>query len=143
MKVQIDIKKLFKILAYFIVLLFGLNFVATRLYWYVSIWWSDMVMHSLGGFCLGLAFMWFLLGKNSAFDLSFKLILKIILGVLFVGILWELFELYFINYVAENSFNVLDTVSDLFFDLAGGTFALFYLFFLFPKKVMPAKEITI
>ena len=80
-------------------------------------------MHFLGGFWLGLAFLWFLLKEN----LSFALILKIILGVLFVGILWEIFELLFNNIVAQNPFNILDTSSDLFFDISGGLCAILYI----------------
>ena len=128
-----DRKKLFKTFAYFIILLFLLNYVATKLYWYFSIWWSDIPMHFLGGFCIGLAFIWFLSSASESFRLSLEskaltriLIFKIILGVLLVGIFWEVFEIYFINYIAQNSFNAPDTISDIFFDLAGGIFSIFY-----------------
>ena len=45
-----DRKRLFKIAAYLIATLFLLNYAATKLYWYSSIWWFDMPMHLLGGF---------------------------------------------------------------------------------------------
>ena len=86
-----------------------------------------MLMHFLGGFWLGLAFIWFLFGKNISFELSCRFICKIILGVLLVGIFWEVFEFYFINYVAQNSFDTLDTISDIFFDLSGGLCAILYI----------------
>ena len=134
-----DRKRLFKILAYLILIIFVLNFLASKFYWYLSIWWSDMSMHFLGGLWLALVFIWF---SSESFRLSREpkaltlFIVKTIFWVLFVGILWEVFEFYFINHVAQNSFNVLDTISDIFFDLAGGTFAVLY----FLKKTMPTNE---
>ena len=118
-----DRKKLLKYLLYLILFIFVANLAANKFYWYSSIWYLDMIMHFLGGFWLGLAFLWFLLKEN----LSFALILKIILGVLFVGILWEIFELLFNNIVAQNPFNILDTSSDLFFDISGGLCAILYI----------------
>jgi hypothetical protein len=59
------------------------------------------------------------------------------LFVLILGILWELFEVLTHNYIARDLFNTLDTVSDLFFDLAGGAFAVFYFLFYLSKKIMP------
>ncbi|MFA5778111.1 MAG: hypothetical protein WC870_01300 [Candidatus Paceibacterota bacterium] len=118
-----DRKKLLRHLLYIILFIFVANFAANKFFWYSSVWYLDMIMHFLGGFWLGLAFLWFLLEEN----LSFALILKIILGVLFVGILWEIFELLFNNIVAQNPFNILDTSSDLFFDISGGLCAILYI----------------
>jgi hypothetical protein len=85
-----------------------------------------MPMHFLGGFFVGLVLIWLLSYKNFSSELSFNLIFKIFLGILLIGIGWEIFEILFNNIIAQNSFNILDTVSDVFFDLAGGTFALLY-----------------
>ena len=117
-----DRKKLFKRLAILIFLIFIINFFANKFYWYSSVWYFDMLMHFLGGFWVGLAFLLFLFKEN----LSFFLILKIILGVLVIGFLWEVFEILVNNTIAQNPFNVLDTASDIFFDLSGGLFAMFY-----------------
>lgn len=134
-----DRKKLFKRLAYLVFFIFIMNFLANKFYLYSSVWWSDMVMHFLGGFWLGLVFIWMSFYKKTTLELDFSLILKIIAGVLIVGIGWEVFEFYFINYVAENSFNTLDTGSDIFFDLAGGVSATLYFF----KRIMITKDNTI
>lgn len=85
-----------------------------------------MSMHFLGGFCTTLVLIWFFSFKKEILDLDFNLISKITLGVLFIGISWEIFEILFNNIIAQNSFNILDTTSDVFFDLAGGILAIVY-----------------
>ena len=87
-----------------------------------------MPMHILGGFWLGLVFIYFLKIK----DLSFSTILKIILGALVIGLLWEVFEILVDKTIIQNPFNTLDTLSDICFDLAGAGIAIFY----FAKRIM-------
>jgi hypothetical protein len=123
-----DRKQLFKHLAILIFLIFILNSLANTFYWYSSIWYFDMPMHFLGGLWLGLCFIYIFSPKELSEELSFGYLSKIIFLVLLIGIFWEFFELYFINHIAQNPFNALDTVSDIFFDLAGGTFAILYCF---------------
>ena len=118
-----------------IFLIFILNCLAMKFYWYSSIWYFDMIMHFLGGFWVSLAIIWFFHVK----DVSLKLIFKIILGVLLIGFLWEVFEVVIDEIFSKNSFNVLDTISDIFLDLSGGCLAVLY----FTKKIMPNKENTI
>ena len=91
-----------------------------------------MPMHFLGGVWLGLALLWFLKIK----EISLMLIFKMILGVLIIGVLWEIFEIILNNYTTQSPFNSLDTISDIFFDLSGGCFAILY----FIKKIMPIKS---
>lgn len=114
--------------------IFLLNYLAMNFFWYSSVWYLDMVMHFLGGFWLGLAFFWFLKPK----EISSKFIFKIILGVLLIGILWEIFEIAVDETTIGEPFNILDTASDIFFDLAGGFSAGLYYF----KKVAPIGENT-
>jgi len=115
--------KLFKRLALLIFLIFITNFFANKFYWYASIRYFDMVMHFLGGLWVGLALLWLLFKEN----FSFVLIFKILLGVLVVGVLWEIFEILVNSTIAQNPFDVLDTASDLFFDFGGGLCAILYL----------------
>ena len=136
MDISIDRKRFFKILASLIFTIFFLNFIAQKFYLYFSIWWSDMFMHFFGGFWLGLAFIWFLLRKNISLELHFQFICQTASFVLLIGVLWELYEILFNNIIAQIPFNTLDTVSDIFFDLAGGTFALLYFF----KKTMGVEK---
>ncbi len=115
-------QELFKRISFLIVLIFGLNLLANKFYLYSGLWYFDILMHFAGGFWLGLVFFWYFWQKER----SISLLQKIILGVLVVGIGWEVFELVFVNYVALNDFNTLDTLSDICFDLAGGFLAILY-----------------
>jgi len=115
--------------------IFLLDYLAMQFYWYSSIWYLDMLIHFLGGLWLGLALVWLFRIK----EISFKSIFYLILGVLLIGVLWEIFEIIIDETITGNSFNILDTISDILFDLAGGSLALLY----FLKKTMPIKENTI
>ena len=123
-----DKKKFLIRLIFLIFFIFLLNYLAMKFYWYSSIWYFDMPMHFLGGLFLGLSIIWILSYKNLSLELSLKLIFKILLGVLVIGVSWEIFEILFNNIIAQMPFNTLDTISDIFFDLAGGTFAIFFFY---------------
>lgn len=110
-------------LTYLIFFIFLLNMAAGEFHWYSSLWWFDMPMHFLGGVFLGLGLVWLLRLEKKPFPRAFWIIL---LGVLALGVAWELFELVFDNYVAGMPFLWLDTLSDLSYDLAGGLFAYFF-----------------
>ena len=112
-----------------IVFIFIVNYLAMKFYWYSSIWWFDMPMHFLGGFWVGLFLFWlFPLEKISA-----RMVLKIILGVLLIGIFWEIFEIVIGKVIIQDCLNTtLDTFSDIFFDIAGATFSILY----FLKRIM-------
>lgn len=122
--------KLAKFLLFLMFFIFISDYVAKELYWYSSILWFDMVMHFLGGFWVGLFFIWFLAPKNS----SWRELIKVFIGVLIIGVLWEFFEVYIHNYISKYPFDIVDTLSDVSFDLAGGIFAVFYFF---KKRIMP------
>lgn len=112
--------------------IFLLTCLAIKFHWYSSIWYFDMPMHFLGGFWIGLLLFWlFPLEK-----VSLGVCLKIILGVLLVGIFWEIFEILVDKSITLNPFNRLDTLSDLFFDLTGSIFAIFY----FLKRILIAEK---
>ncbi len=91
-----------------------------------------MPMHFLGGLFIGLVCIWFLTSEETSLRLSWDLILKIFLGVLLIGVLWELFEIVFYQIIADSPFNALDTIHDIFFDLSGGLFAIIFFF----KRIM-------
>ncbi len=121
-----DRKKLLRRAAILVFFIFLLNSLASMFYWYSSIWWFDMPMHFLGGLWLGLIFIWFF--KQT--EINIKLIFKIILGVFLIGFLWEIFEIIVNNLTLKDTFNTLDTISDLCFDIAGGAFAIWRFYFL-------------
>jgi len=130
-----DSKKLLVRLVFVVFFIFLLNYLALEFYWYSSIWYLDMPMHFLGGFWLGLILILFLRIE----EISFKSILKIIIGVLLFGFLWEIFEIVINKTITENFFNILDTISDIFFDFAGGLFAILY----FSRQIMSIKGDTV
>lgn len=129
MNTIVDRKKLFFRIAFLIFFVFLINALAIKFYWYYSIRWFDMPMHFLGGFWVGLALLWFFNVKY----IDKNYIYKVILGVLFVGLCWEVFE-FFVNnlYFARYPFDIVDTIQDIFFDLFGGFLSLIY----FKNRIM-------
>lgn len=114
-------------LVFLIFFIFFVNLLALKFYWYSSIWYIDMPMHFLGGMWTGLLLTWLLKPK----EISLKSIFFIISGVFFVGVFWELFEIGLGLKITN-----IDTISDIFFDLSGGFFAVTYYW----KKVMPYRQ---
>ncbi|HPS21258.1 MAG TPA: hypothetical protein PLO44_00400 [Candidatus Paceibacterota bacterium] len=129
-----DKKKLFIRLATVILFIFFLNFIGSKFYWYYSVWYFDIIMHTLGGFWVALAALWIFPTKEQ--KITYKYIIQILLIVLTIGIFWEFFEIFVNETIAQNPFNILDTVSDIFCDLAGGTFATIY----FVKRIFIKEE---
>jgi VanZ family protein len=109
--------------------IFFANLAAMKFFWYYSIGWFDMFMHFLGGFWLGCLLLWLFRVEQMSLQSSFF----ILGGVLVVGVLWEIFEVFFHQYIAGSPFDLRDTLSDLFFDFAGGLLSLL----VFSGKIMP------
>jgi len=121
-----DRKRLLKHLVFLVFFIFIANLLAQQFYWYFSIWYFDMFMHFLGGFWVGLVFLWFFSRESTSLEPFLQLIFKVIFAVLMVGILWEIFEISIDKIIIQNPFNALDTFSDIFFDLTGGLVAVLY-----------------
>ncbi len=119
---SMDSKKLLTRSALLIFFILFVNTLALVFHWYSSVWYFDMIMHFLGGAWLGLFFVYFF----SQGELQINQIIKIFLAVLFVGAGWEIFEVLVNNFTNQDPFNFLDTVSDIFFDLAGGMSMILY-----------------
>jgi hypothetical protein len=119
-----DRKKLLIRIVILMFLLFALDRLASGFYWYYTVWWFDMLMHFLGGLWVGLFLIYVISPKNS----SLKTILNIILWLLVIGILWEAFEFWTRTYIGQTPFDILDTLSDVSFDVAGGFLAILYFF---------------
>lgn len=94
-----------------------------------------MFMHFLGGFWLVLYLAWFFNPK----EINLKVILKMISGVLLIGLLWEVYEFYVDDNIAKNGISILDSTSDLFLDLAGGFSAILYVM----KRFMSKTDIAV
>jgi hypothetical protein len=123
-----------------IVLLMFFIFIADRigsfLHWYYTMWWFDMLMHFLGGLWLSLFFTYTFVRRNLLGEMSTRTVGQIILWVFLVSVLWEVFEFSVNNVIGRTPFSVLDTTSDLFFDMSGAFLVLFY----FKNKIMQGRE---
>ena len=111
--------------------IFIADLLAKTFYWYYTVWWFDIVMHFISGFWVGLFFLYVFYDKNT----FFRKFTAVILGVLLIGILWEIFEVY-LNVVSLESFSIKDTALDMFFDLAGGLSMMFY----YSKRIVGKQE---
>lgn len=123
----------FRIL-YLILAVFLVNLAAMKFFWYYTMWWFDIPMHFAGGLFLGLlfAYIWLRIGNIKWNTKDF------IYGILFVfivGALWEVFEFNIDTFVTFSPQNILDTLSDMCFDLAGGVLALRYV-----QKYIPVSK---
>ena len=101
---------------------------AGKFYWYNSIWYFDMIMHFLGGVWVGLFFIYTL----SVDEASLKSLWQVVLLTLLIGVSWEIYEFVVNNMIGRVPFDILDTLSDIFWDVAGGFVSLFY----FSKIIM-------
>lgn len=111
-------------------IVFVANTMALFFHWYRLIWWFDMPMHFMGGFFL----VWLVLyvynkffSINSDFILSRSLIKKILVWAFIIGLGWEWFEWGADLYTGAGVMHMLDSYSDLFFDMAGAYTAIFML----------------
>ena len=95
---------------------------------YFYIWWLDMLMHFLGGVFVGMnALFWF---RRRPLD-GFLLFWVILGSAAIVGVTWEFLE-FLLGHFFSNAWpqvfvqsELTDTLSDLFFDFAGGASAVF------------------
>ncbi len=85
-----------------------------------------MLMHFLGGLWVGLFFIYVFVRKNLSLDVSKKQIINIILQVFLMSVVWEIFEFKVNNIIGQRPFSILDTTSDLLFDLSGAFLAVSY-----------------
>lgn len=88
----------------------------------------DIIMHFLGGLLIGLMIL-NLLFVRGLFGFAHThhgvVIVTVLMGVLFVGLGWELFEVFF-DLTAISRIDMIDTVLDLVMDLSGGSVALWW-----------------
>lgn len=117
--------KLLALLAYSIVFLAVVNFIAIRGDMYYLFWYFDMPMHFLGGLSAMYLICYVFYTKVQLYT---KLpIFYLLLGVLVIGLGWEVFEYIFLNLYAGQPFSFSDSLSDIFFDLAGGSLGILYI----------------
>ena len=84
---------------------------------YLNIWYYDIIAHFLGGIGLALSIFYILKDRNHIITLTFVL-----------GIIWELYEIYFgLTGHPVGSFKyLLDTIKDLIIDILGAMTVWFF-----------------
>ncbi len=88
------------------------------------LWWFDMPMHFLGGVCVFYfgAMVWLPARKYVP---VWRYLYESIITAILLGVLWEALELYLYMHYGSPNFILLDSVSDIFFDLAGALCAAY------------------
>ncbi len=117
-------KKLLSNLVLFVVALAIVNALAVQFHWYGLIWWFDMPMHFLGGLTVFYfaALIW---RPALRWVPTGRFIYECIITTLLIGVLWEALELYLYLHYGSPNFILLDSLSDIGFDLAGAFFAAY------------------
>jgi len=101
----------------------ALHIAALYFFWYWSIWWYDIMMHTLMGFWIGsMALIIASRRINTKNDLiRFGVP---ILAAFIIGILWETFEWHIDRFIIVRlQTDIIDTLSDLASDITGGLIA--------------------
>jgi uncharacterized membrane protein len=100
---------------------FGIiHLVFSRLYIYWTAWWSDNLMHFLGGIILASLAVWFLYHSKRAVPSSkIRSCLLAVGFALAIGASWEVFE-HVIGMTQSIENYKLDTLHDLVADTSGG-----------------------
>ncbi len=116
-----------------ILIVFVANTLALFFHWYRLLWWFDMPMHFMGGFfCVWLVLYinnkFFTKNKgNDSIVLNRYLIKNALVWAFIIGLGWEWFEWGADLYTGAMSMHMIDSYSDLFFDMAGAFSAIFML----------------
>lgn len=118
-------KDILSSLAFTVVFVSIVNFLAIKGLWYYLFWYFDMPMHFLGGVVV-MYLLVYLFYNRISIQKSSNLF-YLLAGVLIVGLGWEVFEYFLLNLYAGQPFNIIDSTSDIFFDLAGGILGLLYI----------------
>jgi len=118
-------KKLLERLCILIVMLAVINQFASFFSWYVLVWWFDMPMHFLGGLSIFYlsAIVWLPALKYVP---VWRFLYEAIITAVLLGVLWEGLELYLYLHYGSPDFVLLDSLSDMLFDVAGILFGSFW-----------------
>ena len=112
------------------VVIAGVNSFALENFLYWELPWLDIPMHFLGGFWLGLGALWLYYLSGSFKNISddhrrkgYALFLSFA-SAFVLGNVWEIYE-FGMDLIADRAsqYDMLDTLSDLFLDVLGGTLA--------------------
>lgn len=104
---------------------FILNSIGVWLSLYSILWWYDIPMHFLGGLFTNLLIISIFLRFKKTNNISvINLVIMSLIITLLIGLLWEGYEIFW-DVFAGKKHIFIDSLSDIFFDLAGGVEAVF------------------
>jgi hypothetical protein len=114
-----------------------LDLFSRKFYLYWTVWWVDMTVHFFGGISSAFAVIWLYSLTNDLKNWNTtKLLRTILVGVIFIGIVWEVYELHFgITSLSDGVNYLTDTLSDLMMDTVGGIFG-----FLLSRNILKKYE---
>jgi hypothetical protein len=121
---MIQVKKISIRLVFLIFFILIITLGAMKFYWYQAIWWFDMPMHFLGGVVIVFLLAYFFRSYLSMKEVP-QIINFLLLGVVIIGVGWEVFEYIFYNIIAGKIFIISDSLSDIFFATAGAITGIF------------------
>ncbi|KND48072.1 MAG: putative membrane protein (4 TMH) [Parcubacteria bacterium C7867-006] len=120
-------KRLFKRMFVLLIVVAVLSVIDRNLYLTWNFWWFDKMMHFIAGISVGMAVILTMMYFQKFLDNKLKMLFFSIIGVLIVGLLWELFELYFgITFLSDGLAYYKDTITDLSMDTIGGILGTIY-----------------
>ena len=118
-----------------VALIFLFNTGATFFFWYSRIWWFDMPMHFAGGLFISLITVFVVekyLRPRRYIAQDHSVISRYLIIFLCIAIGWEVYEIAVDVYFSTHTTYLLDSLSDICFDLAGGALGLVYIFMRYP-----------
>lgn len=107
----------------------GINWIATHFYLYWTVYEFDSFVHFLGGILVSLFFIWlyFYSGYFKPERRDLKQFLKVsLVSILFIGVLWEAYELMIGEAKYAGDEYAYDTTLDLIMDFFGALAGCFY-----------------
>jgi hypothetical protein len=118
-------KNILSLLATSAIFLCVINFIALKGLWYYLFWYFDMPMHFIGG--MTVLFLLVYIFYNKISTKQNIPVGQLLLAVFFIGFSWEIYEQLVSVLISHNPQIYIDSISDIFFDLAGGVFGLLYI----------------
>ncbi|MEK7148379.1 MAG: hypothetical protein AAB770_00510 [Patescibacteria group bacterium] len=119
----------------FLVFIAIVNGLAYANYWYWTMRWFDMPMHFAGGAWLAAFGVWWQYSRLGVAPKDFISLLGVCFIFAFgVGLLWEAYEAVVSFLTVEHINAMSDTLSDILFDILGGTIVAVFTWWRFKHK---------
>lgn len=116
-----------KLIISLLVVILIFHAVAIINYWYWIFPWLDIPMHFFGGFWVAMFFVWLYSSRINQLPNYLITFLIILSFVALIGIFWEFLEFFYDVFISSKGYygymqlSAADTITDLFFDLVGGS----------------------